>query len=106
MPFADSRGPGLFLDAGLAQSEYRVTAVALVKSLLLGNLFYEAFDLSRRKLYVATAVVANEMQMIRLPEHRFVACHPLQFGLAHESGSQEDFQSAVHGRDADPVALG
>jgi hypothetical protein len=107
MPHAFGNTRRLFLLslAGLADAEDHVTAVTLDKSLVRCHRTDQTFNARRGKLHSPFACVADEMQMIWLIHHGFVARHSGKLRLPDHSSRQQDLQRAIDRGNPDPMPL-
>src|SRR5262249_3199117 len=98
---------GLLLDSHTrpAKAKNDVTAVSLLEVILFSGSLNEVFDLPRRKFNCASTRIANEVQMIRLADHRFVSADPVQLRLPHEAGLQQDLNRTVNCCKANAMSL-
>src|SRR5262249_14585210 len=92
--------------ASLAETENHIAAVALREAVFARLLRDQALNLLRRKFRRTPAVVADEVQMIRLADDRFVVRHAAEFRLPYESRRQQDFQGSINGGESDAMAAG
>jgi cytochrome c biogenesis protein CcmG/thiol:disulfide interchange protein DsbE len=103
--FADARGFPFLANAGLAKAENCVSAISLLETVFMGNLAKQVFDFLRRKLHIAAAAIAYEMQMVGLADYSFITCDAFQLRLSNEPGSQKNFDGSIDRRQPDAVAL-